>query len=327
MSPKRRTSNSHLPERVYLKHGAFYYVDRNNKWHHLGREFPGAMAEWVRLVDLPTEIHTMSALINRYMLEIAPKKSQKSYKCNLTEIIPLRSAFGHMSPASVTPVHIYQYLDIRGKTAPVSANREKSLLSHIFTTAIRWGVVTTNPCNNVRRLKESRRDRYVSDEEFAAIRQIAPPMIQNIMDFAYLTGLRQSDILAIKMSAVTDDGIFVAVSKTKNKLLFEWSDALRVVVNNAIAMHKPNSDALFVSGKGTAYEPSGFRTIWQRLMVTAFDAGLIKERFRFHDIRRKSATDIENSSSRESARKLLGHSDQKTTGIYISGVQKVKPIR
>ena len=54
---------------------------------------------------------------------------------------------------------------------------------------------------------------------------------------------------------------------------------------------------------------------------------VIQEKFRFHDIRRKAATEIEHSSGREQARKLLGHQDQKTTGIYISGAQRVKPVR
>ncbi len=43
-------------------------------------------------------------------------------------------------------------------------------------------------------------------------------------------------------------------------------------------------------------------------------------------IRRKAASDLEQSSGRDAARQLLGHSNQNTTGIYISGVQHVKPL-
>ncbi len=60
-------------------------------------------------------------------------------------------------------------------------------------------------------------------------------------------------------------------------------------------------------------------------MTKALATKVINERFRFHNIRRKTATEVEELNGRENARKLLGHHDQKTTGIYISGVQKVKP--
>jgi integrase len=52
-------------------------------------------------------------------------------------------------------------------------------------------------------------------------------------------------------------------------------------------------------------------------MLRAISEGILKERFRFHDLRRKTATDLEYQDNREAARKLLGHTDQKTTAIYI----------
>jgi len=62
-------------------------------------------------------------------------------------------------------------------------------------------------------------------------------------------------------------------------------------------------------------------------MKKALEKGHIKERFRFHDIRRKAATDAERQGGREYARQLLGHRKQSTTAIYISGVETVKPLK
>ena len=117
-------------------------------------------------------------------------------------------------------------------------------------------------------------------------------------------------------------------SKTKNKIIIEWSEALTKNIEKAKQYaQRFGAEYLFVTRRGKAYTSSGFQTVWQKLMTKAASTKVIQEKFRFHDIRRKAATEIEHSSGREQARKLLGHQDQKTTGIYISGAQRVKPVR
>jgi len=38
---RARTKDKHLPRRVYVQHGAYYFVDRKNKWHLLAKTYPG----------------------------------------------------------------------------------------------------------------------------------------------------------------------------------------------------------------------------------------------------------------------------------------------
>lgn len=227
----------------------------------------------------------------------------------------------------IKPLHIYKFLDIRGKIAPIRANREKALLSHVFTLAIRWGIVEDNPCKHVQRIPEQRRDRYVTDEEFLAVKNLATDSMRNIMDFAYVTGLRQLDILKLKKADISDDGIYILVNKTKTKLLIEWSEQLRKIVNEAKQQSQQiHSEYLFANSFGKQYTSSGFRTMWGRLMSKALQQNVITERFHFHDLRRKTATDLDKKHGLEQARKLLGHTDQKMTSVYISGTRRVKPI-
>ncbi|WP_181919209.1 hypothetical protein [Alkalilimnicola ehrlichii] len=149
-----RTKNKHLPPRVYFKHGAYYYVDRAGQWHRLGANLPDAMAEWAKLVEAPVTATRMQSLFDRYMLEIAPRKAPRTYKDNKSEIKALRVFFGDMKPEDVEPRHVYEFLEIRGQTAPVRANRERALLSHVFTKAMQWGVLRYNPCRGVKRITE-----------------------------------------------------------------------------------------------------------------------------------------------------------------------------
>ena len=96
---KKLTKNKHLPERVYQKHGAFYYVTRQNKWIRLGKSFVEAMGEWARIVEPVRQCNTMNDLFDKYMMEVATKKAIASYESNVHQIRPLRLAFGEMFPS------------------------------------------------------------------------------------------------------------------------------------------------------------------------------------------------------------------------------------
>lgn len=325
--PRKRITNKHLPQKVYQKHGAFYYVDPNNKWHKLGVTFAESMANWAKLVNQNNKIITMNDLFSRYLREVAPLKSAASYKKNIYQMQNLTKVFGQMIPSEVTPVDIYGFLDIRGKTAPITANREKSLLSHVFSYAIRWGVCSSNPCRFVKRNTEKPRDRYVENWEFDAVWEIAPPVIQCLMTFAVISAQRIGDILKIKLSDITDEGIFIQQGKTGKKLLLEWSDELRNCVDKIKKLPRSNiySFTLFCNSKGQPLVYEAFSTLWLKVMKRALADGIIKERFTFHDLRGKSASDLQN---RAHASALLGHSDQRTTQrIYIRTPEKVRPSK
>lgn len=323
---KKRETNKHLPRRVYFKNGAYYHVDKKNKWHYLAKPYYEAMAIWAKKFAAPGKISTMSDLMNRYMVEVAPLKSKASYEANLFQIKPLKSVFGEMEPGSITPVHVYAYMDRRAKSSKFSANREKELLSHIFTMAIRWGVVDKNPCRDVRKFSLKPRERYITDEELEAVKSIASPFMKGAIDFAYLTGLRRTDILNLKASALTEQGIKIETQKTGAKMIIKWSTSLRecVKASQALRAHT-KSDYIFCNEDGLVYTKSGFSTLWTRLIKSALKKGLIKETFMFRDIRAKTATDSKNT---QTASELLGHTSKKTTEKhYIRKYKEVDPLK
>ena len=82
---------------------------------------------------------------------------------------------------------------------------------------------------------------------------------------------------------------------------------------------------LFCTRKGQPYSEDGFDSIWQRTVRKLVKKNPDFVRFRFNDIRHKAATDAETDHGREFARRLLVHADQRTTAIYVSGVQRIKP--
>ncbi len=316
---------------MQLKHGAYYFVGRDKKWIRLSEDKALALAKWAELEgetpvpeneDRPIK-GSVGELIMRYMIEIAPRKKASTYQCNKLSSKMLIKVFSKMPAHAVQPTHIAQYLDSRGITAKVRANREISLLSHMYSLAMRWGMASSNPCRGVAKHKEIGRSRYIMDSEFAAVKNIASELIATVMDFAYITALRKGDILRLRLEQITDEGIWIMQSKTGAKQLYQWTDSLREVVDRAMKLKRPKSQYLFCNMQSKPYTDSGFKAMWQRVQVKWAEQG--GNRFTFHDIRAKAITDAKNKGM--DAQSLAGHSTAAMTEHYIKQFEfkKVTP--
>jgi len=165
----------------------------------------------------------------------------------------------------------------------------------------------------------------VEDWEYEAFRDFAGPLLAAYMDFKLLTGLRRGDILAIRLDQLKEDGIHILISKTCKRIIIQWSDALRAAVAEVRRLPRPITGLhLFCTRRGQPYTSSGFSSIWQRKMKAALVEGILTERFTDHDLRAKSASDIEV----EHATQLLAHLDRGTTHRhYRRKPEKVRPIK
>jgi integrase len=215
------------------------------------------------------------------------------------------------------------------RASPVSANRAKALLSHVFSKAIEWGVVESNPCKVVRAFPERPRTRYVTDAEYRAALKLAPASLRVFMEFAYLTGARLGDIRSLTRQQLSDEGITYVAGKTRKlgnrPRMVRWSPRLRAVVAEAQSLHKKVARMnVFVTETGLVWSEPAFRSAWSRLIRKAMKEGVLTQSFHFHDLRAKAASDRPTD---EDARKALGHSDVKTTQGYRRAPETVEPTR
>jgi integrase len=99
----------------------------------------------------------------------------------------------------------------RVKGGKGTATRTVGLLGAIFTFAVRQGVRTDNPTSGVRRYADGRRERRLSDDEYAALggalreaeaQQAIWPAAIATARFLALTGWRSGEALALKRSEV-----------------------------------------------------------------------------------------------------------------------------
>ncbi len=346
---RKRTTDRHLPERVYFKHGAYYYHAKDaeaekigKKWTRLGTtisEMYGSLSKLHQDSELlkikPT---TMRELFDRYARDVITTKKPATQRSNLNSLKFLRAFFDEMNIAEVESYHCFEYRDIRSKKAVIGANRDIELLSHAFSKAIEWGCLR-NEAHPIRGLiiknTANIRDRYVEDEEITAFKQCISQFLQVYIDLKILTGLSKSDLLSIKLSDIKEDGIHYQRIKTtgrgaKRKVIM-WTTELVDAVNAAKELRRRiGTDYLFCTKDGDAYikddgTTSGFDSIWQRAMTKALRLGIIVERFTEHDLRAKTGSEIETL---EEAQTLLDHTNAAMTSrVYRRKTVQVMPLQ
>lgn len=322
---RTRKTNRHLPRGVYYHHGAYWfgrYENGRKRWTRLAADYPEALAKFSQLLQGAAAELNMSALIARYQLEELPRKALTSQQREKYRLPILAKVFGEMRPEDIEPHHVWQYWRERGET--VGARHEIRLLSCILTFGRRIGALTKpNPCYGLRLPDEPRRERYVTDAEFLAVRALAPKMVAYAMDLALLCGMDRSTILSLERRNITSEGIEFTRRKTGERQLIRWNDDLRETVD-AILREPPRlRAALICTRNGRPYTADGFKTLWHRTMEAAVAQGI--ERFHFHDLRAKSASDADSD---QAAADRLGHqSAALTRRVYRRLPRQAEPAK
>ena len=170
-----------------------------------------------------------------------------------------------------------------------------------------------SPCIGIKRHAEKKRDRYITDAEFIAIKSAAEHRaIPAIMDLCFLTGQRISDVLSIKNQDISSDCIRIVQQKTKTKLAIAMTDDLAATIHAIRQSHPPlkGVDHLLYSRNRDAYAYGTIKDAFERARSSAGIVGVT-----LHDIRAKSLTDADLQGL--NAQKLGGHSDPRMTDRYI----------
>lgn len=147
----------------------------------------------------PLEKANLNKLIEQFFRSVdfneLAVETQKDYRKYSLRVLPV---FGKMEPDNIKPEHIRKYMDRRGVASRTQANREKTFLSRVYRWGYERGMVKGNPCKGVKQFKEVSRERYITDAEYSALYNVAPPIVKAAMELAYLCCARQADILALK---------------------------------------------------------------------------------------------------------------------------------
>ena len=267
-------------------------------------------AVWDAWSVVTADVHTIGWLLREYhnsakFQRLAPKTREdyETYRDSWLNAKIDGGVFARAELGNITKRTIRGFLDTYPH--PVAANRRVAYLKSAWNWAEERHEIPANPCLGVSMNEESPRDRYVTDEEYAKVYELACPELRQMMELAYLCRARKSEVLALRVEDILEDGLRLERLKGSEGEITMWSERLRAAVSDVRAdpyiCHRYKKDA--------------FDSAWRRLMARAEKAGV--ERFTFHDLKAKGVSDHNSNHS--------GHRSVGMRKVYVRKLQLVEP--
>jgi integrase len=222
----------------------------------------------------------------------------------------IRPALAEKPVQSVRPGDM-EKLHASLKATPIEANRTLAVAAAMFKYAERWEYreLGTNPCQHVRRYKETSRRRFATPEELARLGAVLDREARNHTSgiaFLYLllySGARPSEIERATWGQLDGNVLRVPDGKTGHRNVFLPAQAMAVVRELRPADCHPKRSIVGCKMP---------RRLW-----AAIRAEIGVEDLWARDLRRTFATvGLSHGASLGVVGELLGHRDPKTTKIY-----------
>jgi integrase len=296
---------------------SFYLDRRPEKDIPLGSDYTEAVRKWAELTSGKPSRGIGHAL-DRWEREELPQKEKVTRLGYAKSLKALRPVFETASWDGVTMKTLKDYL--RKRTAKVQGNREMALLSLIWRWAQTEDLTNLNwPAHGLNKSrwknKEAAREVEVSDEDFAALYEAADPLLRDYLQLATSTGLRVTDLVALRLSDVRGTALIVKATKTGKLLEIDLTGSVALdVIERRKAVKVPH---VFLLAHGN--KPVTWRMVRDRFNKARKLAGV--EHLVLRDLRKRAA------SLSEDPQALLQHSNASVTRKHYLGRAKVKAAR
>jgi integrase len=251
------------------------------------REVLTARTEGRHIKKRPDTKTSFKELTDWY-LNLPEVKAKDSYQRDQYSVEKLLPHFGDRLLKDITPAVVEAYRQKRLKepsyrkhlTNPATVNREITCLKVIFNKAVKNGKAEKNPVHGVKPLKENNiRDRVLSSGEYDRLLAHCPAHLKPIVKVAYLTAMRQGEIINLTWGQVDLKEGFICLrpedTKTDEGRLVPLEQEL-VEMFKAMPRGLPGVKVFTYQGKSVSCIKKSFVTACKR-------AGI--ESFCFHDLR------------------------------------------
>ena len=207
------------------------------------------------------------------------------------------------------------------RDTPYQANRTLGVLSKMFNLAELWDLRPdgTNPCRHVKRFREEKRERFLSDVEYqrlgAALKEIEVDGSETASAIAavrllMLTGCRLSEIQKLRWEHVDLQAgeLRLPDTKTGAKVVYLGDPAIAVLER----IDRRDGNPWVIAGRKPGSHLTDLQHPWRRIRARA---GL--DDVRIHDLRHSFASGgLLVGEGLPMIGKLLGHTQVQTTARY-----------
>jgi integrase len=243
---------------------------------------------------------------------------RKNHRNDLQMVNRLKGYFGNRPLKSLTPDIVEGFLTQRRKAGNITftgkplsnstINRDLDILKSILNRAVFNNLLEKNPIQRVKGFKEESRDRTLTFEEYEALLVRCSPRLNAVIQLAYWTGMRKSEILGLRWDQVDFQNKVVnleaADTKTKEKREVPLTEGL-------IDLLKRTPKTL---GNPYVFNHKGKRILdVKTAFLKACRAAGVKG-FRFHDLRHCAVTNFRKAGVSDSV--IMSISGHKTHSVF-----------
>ena len=263
----------------------------------------------------PKPVITFNELADKY-LEFTDGRL-KSHSRLKSFIKNLKNRFGYK------PLEDFNLLDLeklqsdilRKEQTIAYANRLVVITKIMFNKALDWDIVDEEVIKRLKKCKllrgETKRLRYLSEEEIAVLLHNCEPHLKPVVVTALNTGMRKSEILGLTWDRVDLRNRLILIDKTKN------GERREIPINDTL--HRSLSGLTrHLKTDYVFYNPRTLKPFhdFKKPFLKALSKSRILD-FRFHDLRHTFASRlVMKGIDLTTVKELLGHKDIKMTLRY-----------
>ncbi|KAB0676702.1 tyrosine-type recombinase/integrase [Aureimonas leprariae] len=281
---------------------------------------------------------TVDDICDRFIEEHLPKK-RASTRVEYESLIKneIRPAFRHRKATSISFSDVEEmHRKITKRGVPYRANRALAVLSKMFSLAIRWSWITSNPAVGIERNQEQKRKRYLTGTELAnlarALDECPDAQGADIIRLLLLTGARRGEVMAACWNQFDlSAGVWTkpaAATKQKADHHVPLSAPARQLLARIHSVREADDEFVFPGRVGG--HRVEIKSTWRALCVAAGIVTITKGKgedgktrtivspsARIHDLRHTYASVLASAGlSLPVIGALLGHTQPTTTARY-----------
>ena len=265
---------------------------------------------------------TVADLAARYLEEHVAVRCKPRTEANVRFVLA-RHILPALGKLPLTAVERVQVVDLHRdlSATPAMANLAVKTLSHMYRLAGDWGMIPEggNPCRDIEKYPGRRRERFLTDAEFARLGRTLdaleeegriPASAALAIRLLMLTGCRKNEILSLRWENVDLDAgeLRLGDGKTGARRVQLPPTAVRLL---EALPRRPDSPWVF-PGRRPDTRRSAIDAVWY---LVRSESNL--EDVRLHDLRHSFASRaLALGETLPVIGKLLGHSDIETTARY-----------
>jgi integrase/recombinase XerD len=253
----------------------------------------------------------------------------EAYLHDVGQYISYLNGRGIITPGNVTKEHIIDFIeDLRRKNLSArSVSRYFSAVRSYHLYLYREHIATSDPTETIEVLTPYRKlPDVLSIEDVTRLIEIpdtsTPLGIRDraMLEFAYATGVRVSELLSVKVHNILfDENIIRITGKGSKQRLIPLGSIAKEKVQDYLITVRPaliketQRDVVFLNARGSPLTRMGFWKILQKYVIRA---GITRQ-VSPHTLRHSFATHLlEGGADIRVIQELLGHSHIATTEIY-----------